>query len=45
MLIELQVTQNFTHKFVKIWQRDGSGTAKNLDEPIATAPSGFFICN
>jgi len=33
---------NLTHRFVKIRQRDGSGTAKKLEEPIATAPSGFF---
>jgi len=26
-------------------QREDSGTAKKLEEPISTAPSGFFICN
>jgi len=31
------------YKFVIIRQRDGSGTAKKLDEPISTAPSGPFF--
>ena len=34
---------NLTHKFVKIRQREGSGTAKKLEESISTAPSGFFL--
>jgi hypothetical protein len=29
--------------FVKVRQRDGSGTAKKLEESITTAPSGSFI--
>jgi hypothetical protein len=38
---------NLTHRFVKIRQRDGSGTAKKLEESIAdlrsdTALSGLF---
>jgi hypothetical protein len=31
-----------TNKLIKIRQRDGSGTAKKLEESISTAPSGLF---
>jgi hypothetical protein len=36
---------NLTHKFPKSWQREGSGAAKNLEEPFSTAPSGIYFCN
>jgi len=37
------ITINLTYRFIKIRQREGSGTAKKLEEPIATAPSGLFF--
>jgi len=32
-----------TYRFVKSRQRDGSGAAKKLEEPVSTAPSGLFL--
>jgi len=34
---------NLTHRFAKSRQREGSGTAKKLEEPVSTAPSGLFF--
>jgi hypothetical protein len=42
-MVERVIRQYLTHRFVKIRQREGSGVAKKLEEPIATAPSGLFI--